>query len=194
VRFASHQRKELERLCRYITRPALANERLSRNAKGQMVLKLKSPYRIGTTHIVMHPQECMQSLAALVPCPRLHLIRYHGVLTPNAKLLGAVTPQPARKESAPGHEHAHGKAARMRWARLLKRMFDIDVEPARSHARPSAMIPRVDAVSRRRSVGNVLLSPVGPAPAPPGFVTDRPPPPALARACEAWGTEVVVAP
>jgi hypothetical protein len=38
VRLASHQRKELERLCRYITRPALANERLSRNARRQVVL------------------------------------------------------------------------------------------------------------------------------------------------------------
>ena len=37
-------------------------------------------------------------------------------------------PQPARKDSAPGQEHTHGRAARMRWARLLKRVFDIDVE------------------------------------------------------------------
>ncbi len=28
----------------------------------------------------------MQRLAALVPRPRLHLIRFHGVLAPNAKL------------------------------------------------------------------------------------------------------------
>ena len=26
------------------------------------------------------------------------------------------------------HEHAHAKAARMSWARLLKRVFDIDAE------------------------------------------------------------------
>ena len=39
VRVASQQRKALERLCGYITRPALANERLSRNAKGQVVLQ-----------------------------------------------------------------------------------------------------------------------------------------------------------
>ena len=39
----------------------------------------------GTTHIVMEPLEFMQRLAALVPRPRLHLIRFHGVLTPNAK-------------------------------------------------------------------------------------------------------------
>ncbi len=66
VRCGADQRKQLEQLCRYITRPALANERLTRNAKGQVVLKLKSPYRDGTTHIVMQPQEFMQRLAALV--------------------------------------------------------------------------------------------------------------------------------
>ena len=35
----AHQRDRLERLCRYITRPAIANERLSRNAKSQFVLQ-----------------------------------------------------------------------------------------------------------------------------------------------------------
>lgn len=128
VRCGADQRKQLERLCRYITRPALANERLSRNGKGQVVLKLKSPYRDGTTHIVMHPQEFMQRLAALVPRPRLHLIRFHGVLAPNAKLRAAVIPQPVQKDSVPAHEDTHGQAARMSWARLLKRVFDIDVD------------------------------------------------------------------
>lgn len=130
VRLASHQRKELERLCRYVTRPALANERLSRNGKGQVVLRLKSPYRDGTTHIVMEPQAFMQRLTALVPRPRLHLIRFHGVLAPNAKLRGAVVPAVVQPASEPAHEHGHthGQAALMRWARLLKRVFDIDVE------------------------------------------------------------------
>jgi hypothetical protein len=62
VRVAGHQRKELERLSRYITRPAIANERLSRNGTGQVVLRLKSPYRDGTTHIVMSAQEIMRSI------------------------------------------------------------------------------------------------------------------------------------
>ena len=92
------------------------------------MLKLKSPTRDGTTHIVMQPQAFMQRLAALVPRPRLHLIRFHGVLAPNAKLRAAVIPQSAQKDSAPAHEHANGQAARMSWARLLKRVFDIDVE------------------------------------------------------------------
>ncbi len=35
----------------------------------------------------------MQRLAALVPRPRLHLIRFHGVLAPNAKLRAQVVPK-----------------------------------------------------------------------------------------------------
>ena len=33
-----------------------------------------------TRHVVMSPLEFMQHLAALVPRPRLHPIRFHGVL------------------------------------------------------------------------------------------------------------------
>jgi hypothetical protein len=128
VRCGEHQRKELERLCRYITRPAIAFERLKRDGAGNVVLQLKSAWRDGTTHIVMSPLEFMQRLAALVPRPRLHLIRFHGVLAPNAGLRAAVVPGPAQKASVPGDEHAHGTPARMGWARLLKRVFEFDLE------------------------------------------------------------------
>jgi len=43
VRCAADDRPALEQLCRYITRPALANERVQTNAAGQVVLKLKPP-------------------------------------------------------------------------------------------------------------------------------------------------------
>ena len=55
----------------------------------------KTPWRDGTTHLVMSPLEFMQRLAALVPRPRLHLIRFHNVLAPNAKLRALVVPQEA---------------------------------------------------------------------------------------------------
>src|SRR5262245_30008433 len=117
-------------LCRYITRPAIANERLKRNCAGQVVLQLKSPYKDGTTHIVMEPLEFMERLAALVPRPRLHLIRFHGVLAPNAKLRSKIVPAPASPATEPPSEDAHGQGApaRISWAGLLKRVFDVDVE------------------------------------------------------------------
>ena len=68
-----------------ITRPALANGCVQTNAARQVVLKLKTAWHDGTTHLVMSPLEFMQRLAALVPRPRLHLVRFRGVLAPNAK-------------------------------------------------------------------------------------------------------------
>jgi hypothetical protein len=49
VRCAADDRQALEQLCRCITRPALANERVQTNTAGQVVLKLKTPWRDGTT-------------------------------------------------------------------------------------------------------------------------------------------------
>ena len=67
-----------------------------------MVLKLKTAWRDGTTHLVMSPLEFMQRLTALVPRPRLHLIRFHGVPAPNAKLRALVVPQEPEVSEAYG--------------------------------------------------------------------------------------------
>ena len=121
VRCAMNQRKELEHLCRYITRSAIANERLTLNNAGQVVLTLKMPYRDGTTHLVMSPLEFMQRLATLVPRPRLNLIRFHGVLAPNAKLRAEIIPNgKKRKPSAADEDALHSPASvRISWARLF---------------------------------------------------------------------------
>ncbi|MDE2369854.1 MAG: transposase [Burkholderiales bacterium] len=139
VRVEAHDRKRLEQLCRYITRPALSDERVQVNAAGQVELKLKTPWRDGTTHLVMTPLVFMQRLAALVPRPRLHLIRFHGVLAPNAKLRPLVVPQgPARTEQSTEPtaaaereiETAEARPARISWARLLKRVFELTCSTA----------------------------------------------------------------
>ena len=48
----TEQRKKLERLCRYITRPAIAERRLSLAYNGNVVIVLKTLYDDGTTHVV----------------------------------------------------------------------------------------------------------------------------------------------
>ena len=45
VRVEAHDRKRLEQLCRYITRPALSDERVQLNAVGQVELKLKTKFQ-----------------------------------------------------------------------------------------------------------------------------------------------------
>jgi hypothetical protein len=126
VRWRADQRRELEHLCRYITRPAIANERLKRNRANQVVLQLKSPYKDGTTHIVMEPLEFMERLAALVPRPRLHLIRstayWHRTRSCAVKSFPLRQSLPPRPQSEDAH--GQGEPARMSWARLLKRVFE----------------------------------------------------------------------
>ena len=51
VRCPADDRRGIEQLARYITRPAISNERLSINRDGNAVLKLKTPWRNGVTHI-----------------------------------------------------------------------------------------------------------------------------------------------
>ncbi len=96
------------------------------------MVQLKSPYHDGTTHIVMSPLEFLQRLAALVPRPRLHLIRFHGVLAPNAKLRPAIIPSASSDANPAAPDQAESPhpspLARMSWARLLKRVFEIDIE------------------------------------------------------------------
>jgi Putative transposase len=114
-------------------RPALANERVQCNTAGQVVLKLKAPWHDGSTYLVMSPLEFMQRLAALIP-PRLHLIRFHGVLTPNAHLRAQVVPQEpvepadAAQPAACEPNCTHHRPMRLSWARRLKRVFEIDLE------------------------------------------------------------------
>ena len=47
--------------------------------------RLKRPFRDGTTEFLFEPLDFLARLAALVPRPRSHLLRYHGVLAPNAR-------------------------------------------------------------------------------------------------------------
>ncbi len=60
-------------------------------------------------------EEFLQRLAALVPRPMLHLIRFHGVLAPQAKLRAAIVRTPADNsaEHAADDIHGHPSPARM---------------------------------------------------------------------------------
>ena len=168
VRCEAADRQGLEQLCRYITRPAISNERLSINAKGQVVLKLKTPWRDGATHIVLEPLEFMQRLAALVPRPRLHLTRFHGVLAPNAKLRAKVVPKGEQKTVRNCEHEAHSAPVRMSWARMLKRVFDIDMERCACGGKLKFV-----AVIEQAEVIEKILTHIGLSPQPPPVAPAR---------------------
>ena len=90
----ARDRRRLERLCRYVARPPLALGRLEEFRDGRLAYRLKTPWRDGTTHVVMERRELLERLAPLVPPPRSHQVRYHGVLAPCASGRDRVVPQP----------------------------------------------------------------------------------------------------
>lgn len=53
----------------------------------------------------------MLRLAALVPRPRLQLIRFHGVLAPNAKLRSQIVSAPPQHAVETSSESAHAQVA-----------------------------------------------------------------------------------
>ena len=110
---------------RYIARPALSNERLSVNNRRQVVYRLKHPFRNGTTHVVLDPMDFIARLVALVPRPRAHLTRYHGVFAPNFKHRRRIIPCPAHQTARKPHA---SRPAPMSWMQRLKRVFHIDIE------------------------------------------------------------------
>ena len=63
----SYERKKREHICRYISRPSLSEERLSVNDNGQVIYKLKTAYKNGTTHIVLSPLDFLSRLSSLNP-------------------------------------------------------------------------------------------------------------------------------
>jgi hypothetical protein len=92
VAVPARDRRRLERLCRYVARPPLASERLEACAGGALTLRLKSRWRDGTTHILMERSELLERLVPLIPPPRAHQVRYHGILAPGASYRGRVVP------------------------------------------------------------------------------------------------------
>lgn len=87
----ANDRAKLERICRYIARPAVSNDRMELTECGHVRYTLKSPYRDGTTHVFFNPLDFIARLAALVPKPRVNLTRFHRVFAPNSKLRWQVT-------------------------------------------------------------------------------------------------------
>jgi len=105
-------------------------------AAGPGALPAQDAWRNSTTHVEFEPVEFIAKPAALVPPPRAHLTRFHGVFAPNAKLRAQLTPsgrgkrRPADEAStgaSSDHRSPDEKRRSMTWAQRLKRVFNIDV-------------------------------------------------------------------
>ena len=141
-------RPRVERLCRYLGRPPIAQDRLEHLADGKVRYEMKKPWRDGTRFVIFDPDALMARLCAMVPPPWFHMLRFHGVLAPNATLRKQVVssarlstggPSPMTPAAPVGVEqmslfdHVAGAetpaptSGRRPWAWLLRHVFAVDV-------------------------------------------------------------------
>lgn len=167
-----YDRCKLERLCRYVARPPVACDRLSRRPDGLLVYKLKTPYTDGTRYLLFSPEELLEKLAALVPIPRAHLIRFHGCLAPHSRIRAQVVPGPKTEEKDDADRVKTRGRSRTSWAMLLKRVFRIDIETCR-HCGGALKI--IAAIVTTEAIGEIL-SHLGLPAQPPKILPARGPP------------------
>ncbi len=163
VAMAGTERDKIEKLCRYIARPAVALERLTLGSNGQVIYKLKKPYDDGTTAITMAPMELMERLASLVPRPKVHLTRFSGVFAPHYKHRAMVVPKPPTEPNVDQVNSAQPPSKqRISWAKLLKRVFNVDFESCQKCGGQMTIIAAIEEPLAIKKILNHLGLPITP--------------------------------
>ena len=114
--------------------PALASP------ESRLLYRFPKPDVNGRTELLLTPLELLDALARFVPPARVHRHRYHGVLAPNARLRPRAVefgrPERPSEESTteaaiaspdspPDSAPEPASPARIRWAVLLARIYDV---------------------------------------------------------------------
>jgi len=128
----------LERLARYCARPPLSLHRIAVDPDGQILYRAKHAARGAPRRLHLSPTQFLGRIASLIPPPRSHLVRYHGVFAPHSKHREHIVPShaqfpkptpaaPSSKEDNPSAQTPPPPCSRLDWASLLRRVFAIDV-------------------------------------------------------------------
>ena len=129
TKVAANDKQGRVTLCKYILRPPLANDRLKILDEGNVRLDFKKPWSDGTTSVDLEPLALIARLAALVPPPKRHLVRYFGVLSSHAASRSDVVPTPAEPTPATPIEQDKPKntSRYIRWSELLRKTFGFEI-------------------------------------------------------------------
>jgi hypothetical protein len=102
------------------------NERLEITRDDKVRLQLKSPWRDGTSHLLFTPHEFLEKLAAIIPPPKSHLVRWGGVFAANSPLRKKIVLKPEEKKGF-DFDGSERKRLNKTWSRMLARVCKIDV-------------------------------------------------------------------
>lgn len=125
VHVEAADRAGLERLCKYLARPAIPDGRLTRLPDGRIEFALKRVWKGGVRSLVFAPEAFIARMAALIPLPKTHMRRFFGVFAAAHSLRSRIVPRPPSPKST-AKPVAPKRPARMSWADLLTRTWNID--------------------------------------------------------------------
>jgi hypothetical protein len=124
-----------EALLKYVLRPPIAQERVTKGPEGLVRIALKKRFSDGTFAVDLDPLSLLTRLCAAVPPPRFHTVRYAGVLASASKLRSRILPEPPEERAAHAaasdesvEQQERPRCCRYRpWAELMMRTFAVDV-------------------------------------------------------------------
>ena len=129
TRVGRKARPHLEKLCRYVARPAICNARLKFLDDGRILMRFKRKWANGAVAKVWEPLDFISKLVPMVVKPRVNLLRYHGQWASGGKWREEICPTPRQPEPCHVEDAPTPRARRRRisWSELLKRCFAVDV-------------------------------------------------------------------
>jgi len=116
----------LEHLARYCTRAPLRIDGLKETAQGIVVRTPPDP-RTGQTQLTLDPLQLIHRLGQQIPAPHQHLVRYYGYYANRSRGARAARGQaPVHGSVDVEDDSPNLRARRKSWARLLRRIFEVD--------------------------------------------------------------------
>src|SRR4029453_15138924 len=126
-----HYEWRFERVARYITRPALAIDSIRRREDGRLEIQNPLDPPPGPPVRIFDPLEWIHAVTAHIPDRGQHQVRYYGALSNRARVTIAglngqsYRPSEAQQQGDEG-EIDPSRARRGSWARLLRKIFEVD--------------------------------------------------------------------
>jgi hypothetical protein len=176
TKVAANDKKGRENLCKYILRPLLASRVGSRPAlpaanhrgkvwepsqgfhvddrlkildDGDVRLEFKRPWSDGTSSVDIAPLALIARLAAIIPPPRRHVVRYSGIISSHSSLRSQVVPVPVVPTPEEDDKPSRPLSHHISWSQLLKRAPCARESPVRPQKPGQAR----SSVLRRRDRG-----------------------------------------
>jgi len=121
----------LESQASYVTRPALAMDALKKLQDGRLALETPPDPRTGATVVALDPLEWIHRITAHIPDAGRHGQRFYGAYSNRARVaISSAAGHSATGAAAKTHPEQDNSdsstEARSTWARLLRKIFEVD--------------------------------------------------------------------